>query len=131
MMGVAHDDAIRAGIRHLAEPALQQTGHTIDGHRASAPCLRELGRSGATRGRRCNCAASRGAARQHLLFCPQYPTGVISSRDNVASSLGRAAKARAATATASSKAVGNQDRVARVNFSEALEASSPRTSASC
>ena len=32
-------------------------------------------------------------------------------RDNVASSLGRAAKARAVTATASSKVVGNQDRV--------------------
>src|SRR5262249_36056194 len=33
--------------------------------------------------------------------------GVSSSRDNVASSLGRAAQARAVTATASSKVVGN------------------------
>src|SRR4051812_3702416 len=57
--------------------------------------------------------------RQHLLFCQQYPTGrcasgnggVPSSRDNVSSSGGRAAEARADAATASINAVGDQDRV--------------------
>jgi hypothetical protein len=57
--------------------------------------------------------------RQHLLFCQQYPTGecasgnggVPSLRDNVSSSFGRAARARADAATASIEAVGDQDRV--------------------
>ncbi len=57
--------------------------------------------------------------RQHLLFCQQYPTGkcvsgnggVPSSRDNVSSSFGGAAQARADAATASIEAVGDQDRV--------------------
>jgi hypothetical protein len=57
--------------------------------------------------------------RQHLLFCQQYPTGecasgnggVPSPRDNVSSSFGRAAQARADAATASINAVGDQDRV--------------------
>ena len=30
---------------------------------------------GATRSRRCGCAAVLGEDRQHLLFCQQYPTG--------------------------------------------------------
>jgi hypothetical protein len=57
--------------------------------------------------------------RQHLLFCQQYPTGrcasgnggVPSSRDNVSSSFGGAAEARADTATTSINVVGDQDRV--------------------
>jgi len=56
---------------------------------------------------------------------------VRSSRQNVASSHGRAAQAQAVTATASSKVVGNQDRVVKVNPGEASSASSQRTSASC
>jgi hypothetical protein len=54
---------------------------------------------------------------RYLLFCQQYPTeacvagngGVRSPRDNVASSFGKAARARADAATASLKAVRNQD----------------------
>ena len=83
----------------------------------------ELWRSGATRGRQCGSAEDRGTGRQHPLFCQRYPTGrcvfgdegVSSSRQNVASSLWRAAQARAVTATASSTAVGNQDWVGKVN----------------
>ena len=44
---------------------------------------------------------------------------VRSSRHNVASSMRRAAQARAVTATASSKVVGNQDGVVKVNPGEA------------
>jgi len=59
--------------------------------------------------------------RCHQLFCQLYPTGtcvpgngeVRSSRDNVSSSFGMVVKARADTTTASIKAVGDQDRVAR------------------
>jgi hypothetical protein len=54
---------------------------------------------------------------RYLLFCQQYPTGacvagnggVRSLRDNVTSFFGRAVRARADTATASLKVVGNQD----------------------
>jgi hypothetical protein len=54
-----------------------------------------------------------------LLFCQQSPTeacvpgngGVRSPRDNVSSSFGMATEARAEVATASTKAVGDQERV--------------------
>jgi hypothetical protein len=45
-------------------------------------------------------------------------------RDNVASSFGRAAQARAVTATASSQVVGNQDGVDKVNPGEVSQAPS-------
>src|SRR5262249_55162431 len=63
--------------------------------------------------------------------CAFGDEGVSSSRHNVASSVWRAARARAGTATASSKAVGNQDRVAKVNHLKRCKVRHTRTSARC